>query len=165
MNTKWNGRTFSLENFTNFHQSSFVQFQQAAEHIAFRLPTEHTCVGYFLDNIQNKYPNICADIASIHINVNGMRDNFETTAAVLFPMDPYAKQINNSNKNAHIFYMNIKGKFQRNTGVYIFQYEKDEYKKLTKDQRAKFYSCQKSKYRKYITNQQRQSSGKPPNVT
>ena len=49
MNTKWNGRTFRLEKFTGLHLSSFVQFQEAAEHIAFHLTTEHTRVGYLLD--------------------------------------------------------------------------------------------------------------------
>ena len=73
MNNKCNGRTFRLENFKGLHRSSFVQLQEAAEHIAFQLPTEHTHIGYLLDNIQNNDPNLRAAIARICINMNDTR--------------------------------------------------------------------------------------------
>ena len=72
MNTKCNGHTFILENFTGLHKSSFVQLQEAAEHIYFQLPTEHTRVGYLLDKTQNNNPNLRAANAIICINNNGM---------------------------------------------------------------------------------------------
>ena len=76
MNTKWNGRTFSLENFTGLYQSSFFKLQEADEHIAFQLPTGHTRVGYLLDKIQNNGPGLRADITIICIDMNDMRDDF-----------------------------------------------------------------------------------------
>ena len=139
MNTKWNVRTFSLENFTGLHRSSFVQFQDSAEHIEFQFPTGHTRVGYFLYNTKNNDPYLSDSIAGIHINTNGMRDCFETTVSFLLPMYPYSKKRNNSNKNAHIDDVNFKGKFKSKKGVYFCWYKKDEYKKLTKEKRAKLY--------------------------
>ena len=55
MNNKWNGRTFSLEKFTGIHRSAFVQMQEANDHVDsdLQLPSEHTRVGYLLDNNYN----------------------------------------------------------------------------------------------------------------
>ncbi len=41
MNTKWNGRNYSLEKFTGIHRSSYVQLQEAASHVesALQLPS------------------------------------------------------------------------------------------------------------------------------
>ena len=33
MNTKWNGRNYSLDKFTGVHRSSYVQLQEAAKHV------------------------------------------------------------------------------------------------------------------------------------
>ena len=76
MNTKWNGRNFSLEKFTGIHRSSYISLQEAAAHINFQLPTEHTRVGYLIDNIINADPDLRAAIASVRINTNGMRSNW-----------------------------------------------------------------------------------------
>ena len=81
--------------------------QEAAEHITFQLPTEHTRIGYLINNIQNNDPDIRAAIASICINVNGIRENFETTVAFLLPVGPYLKQRNKSDKNSRISDVNI----------------------------------------------------------
>ena len=133
--------------------------QEADEPIAFQLPTKHTRIGYLIDNIQNNNPNLCADIAGICINMNGMGDDFENTVAFLLPMDPYSKQSNNSNKNAHITDVNLKGKFKSKTGLHFSWHKKDEYKKLTKEQHSKWYEWHKYKDGRDITNNQRQSSG------
>ena len=117
MNTKWNGRTFSLENFTGLYQSSFFKLQEADEHIAFQLPTGHTRVGYLLDKTQNNNPNLRAANAIICINNNGMIEYVETTVAFVLSRYPYSKQRNNSNNNAQISDVNIKGKFQSKTGI------------------------------------------------
>ena len=61
--------------------------------------------------------------------------------------------------------MNLKGKLQSKTGVDFCCYKKDEYKKLTKYQRAKWYECQNSNDGKDFINKQRQYYGKPPKVS
>ena len=58
MNTKWNGRTYSLEKFTGLHRSAYIQLEEASQHVNFQLPTEHTRVGYLIDNIQNSDPDL-----------------------------------------------------------------------------------------------------------
>ena len=147
------------------HWSSFIQLQESAEQISFQFPTEHTRVGYFIDNIENNNPDLRVDIAIIRINMNGTRDDFETTIYFLLPVDPYLKQRNNFNKNSQIAGVDLMGKFQINTGVDFIWYEKDEYKNLTKEQHSKLDEWYKTKDRKYITNDQRQSSGQPPKVS
>ena len=125
MNSKWNGCTSILEKFTGIHQSSLVKLQETADNIAFQLPTEHIRVSYFIDNIQNNDPDLRASISCTRINMNGVWDNFETTVAFILPVDPYLNQSNNSNNNAQIVDVNLKGKFQSKAGVYIFWYKRD----------------------------------------
>ena len=97
--------------------------------------------------------------------MNGMSNNFETTVAFLLPVDPYLKQRNNFNKNAQIVDVNLKGKFQSKTGVHFLWYKKYEYKKLSKEKRAKLYEWQNSKDWKDIADKNHQSSGKPLKVS
>ena len=84
MNTKWNGRIYSLDKFCGAHRGAFVQLEEAAVHVDFQLPTEHTRVGYLIDNINNSDPDLRAAIASIRLNTDNMRSDFE--AAVSFPI-------------------------------------------------------------------------------
>ena len=44
MQTKWNGRVYSVEKFVGIHRNSFVQIQEAADHVNFQLSTEHSRV-------------------------------------------------------------------------------------------------------------------------
>ena len=104
MNTKWNGHKFSLEKFTGIRRSSYISLQEAAAHINFRLPTEHTRVGYLIDNIINADPDLRAAIASVCIDTNGMCSNFETAVAFLLPADPYSKH-QNRNKDKNVKYI------------------------------------------------------------
>jgi len=136
MNTKWNGRTYSLEKFTGIHRTAFVQLEEASSHVNFQLPTEHTRVGYFIDNIQNNDPDLRAALASIRINTNGMREDFEAAVTFLLPVCPYAKhRITNSDKgrNTHIGDATLKGKKHSQTGVDLRWHNKAEYAKLSKE--------------------------------
>ena len=51
-NVKWNSHNYTLENFTGLHRSCYINLEEARQHIDFQLPTEHTRVGYLIDNIQ-----------------------------------------------------------------------------------------------------------------
>ena len=120
MNTKWNGRSFSLDKFTDLHRSAVVQLQEAAEHVNFQLPTEHTRVGYLINNIENSDPDLRAPIASVRIDTNNMRSNFEATVATFLPVDPYSKhRSRNSNHKdrASISDTRLKNKSQSESGV------------------------------------------------
>ena len=159
MNSKWNGRTFSLEKFTGLHRTSFVQLQEAALHVNFQLPTEHTRVGYLLDNMENSDPDLRAAIASIRINTNGMRDNFEDSVAFLLPVDPYSKNRSTKQKNPQISDVKLQGKAQSTTGVDLRYYKYDEYIKLNKEQKNELYMWQSTKEGKAIVSKQKAAAG------
>ena len=159
MNTKWNGRNYSLEKFTGLHRSSFVQLQEASAHMSFQLPNEHTRVGYLIDNIENNDPDLRAAIASIRINTNGMRDDFEKSVAFLLPVDPYSKsRARNRQKNPSISEARmLKNQQQSKTGVDFRWHTPAEYRKLNQDQQAELYEWQNTKEGKEAIAKQRKS--------
>lgn len=160
MNTKWNGKNYSLEKFTGMHRSSYVQLQEAATHVNFQLPTENTRVSYLINNINNSDPDLRAAIANIRIDTNGMKDDFEAAVAFLLPVDPYSKHKRSLERNANVSDTNaLKNKSQSRTGVDLRWHRPEEYSKLTKDQRIELYAWQRSNEGKAITGKQRQASG------
>ena len=159
MNTKWNGRNYSLEKFTGLHRSSYVQLQEASDHVNFQLPTEHTRVGYLIDNIENNDPDLRAAIASVRINTNGMRDDFEAAVAFLLPVDPYSRsRSKNRVKNPSISDARLKSQTQSKTGVDFRWHTPAEYRKLSKEQRAELYDWQQTKEGKDAIQKQKKSS-------
>lgn len=158
-NTKWNGRNYSLEKFTGLHRSSFVQLQEAALHVNFQLPTQHTRVGYLIDNIHNSDPDLRAAIANIRLDTTNLRENFEASVAFLLPVDPYAKHKNQPNPNGQISDANaLKNKQQSKTGVDLRWHKPEEYSKLNKAQRIELYAWQRTKEGKILTSKQRGNS-------
>jgi hypothetical protein len=156
-NTKWNGKSYSLEVFTGYHRSAYIQLQEAADHVNFQLPTEHSRVGYLINNIENPDPDLRAAIAQIRINTNGMRDNFDLAVESLLPVDPYVKNDKGKKKGAQI--SALKGQQDSKTGVDLRWHTKDEYKTLTKAQRIELSEWQKSKAGKDSVNKQKSASG------
>ena len=148
MNTKWNGRTYSLEKFTGIHRTAYVQLEEASIHVNFQLPTEHTRVGYLIDNIQNNDPDLRAALASIRINTNNMREDFEAAVTFMLPVCPYAKHRSsngNEKRGAQVSDATLLGKKHSKTGVDLRWHNKVEYAKLTKEQRSELYNWQQTK--------------------
>ena len=148
MNTKWNGKTFSLEKFCGIHRTSYVQLEEAAIHVSFQLPNEHSRVGFLIDNIVNSDPDLRAAIASIRVDTQGMRDSFEDSVAFLLPVDPYSKNRANSNNKSNPQISSasvIKNKQSSTTGVDFRWHKPEEYKKLNAEQRKELYEWQQSK--------------------
>ena len=162
MNTKWNGRNYSLEKFTGMHRSSFVQLQEASSHVNSQLPTEHTRVGYLIDNLHNTDPDLRAAIGSIRLNTNNMRDSFEDAVACLLPVDPYIKSRRSNDSNvARISDTNaLQNKSTSRTGVDFRWHTKEEYAKLNKEQRAELYEYQQKNQEG--TRKEKRSSGHQP---
>ena len=91
----WKGQSnFSLENFTSQHRNAYVSMQASAEHVQYQLPNEHSRVGFLLEAIQCSDPGLQAAMASIKTDngLEGMRNNFEATAAHLLPYDQLLKR-------------------------------------------------------------------------
>ena len=124
--------------------------QQAALHVDFQLPTGHLRVSFLLDNITNNDPDLRAALASIRVNTNGMRNDFESAATFLQQVCPYTKYKTNQRNNrvhgvAEISDLRLKGKGQSKTGVDLRWHTKAEYKRLNKAQRQELYQWQQSK--------------------
>ena len=147
MNTKWNGRVYSLDKFCGAHRSAYVQLQEASSHVPFQLPTEHTRVGYLIDNINNNDPDLRAAIASIRLNTDNMRSDFEAAVACLLPVCPYTKSKSTSKKSIspQVSDVTLRHGSQSKTGVEFRWYTKQEYSKLSKEQRNELYQWQQSK--------------------
>ena len=144
MNTKWNGRAYSLEKFTGLHRSSYVMLEEAALHIPFQLPTEHNRVGFLLDNITSQDLDLRAALASIRANINNMRTSFEQSVAFLLPVCPYVKHKSSqrSRPQAQISEITLQG---WEKGVELRWHTQEEYKKLTKKQRQVLWKWQQTK--------------------
>ena len=74
--------------------------QASAEHVQYHLPNEHSRVRFLLEVIQCSDPGLQASMASIKTDnsLEGMRNNFEATAAHLLPYDPVAKKRSSGQK-------------------------------------------------------------------
>ena len=155
LNTKWNGRIYSLEKFCNQHRTRFVNLEEAQNHVDFQLPTAHTRVGYLLDNIENADADLRAAIANIRQNVNGTRSNFEAAIAVLLPVDPFLKQRKNlggngkptlpgANISSALTTPNDVGGGIGKSGVHLRFHKLAEYNALTAPQKAELYQWRTS---------------------
>jgi len=163
MSSKWNGRQNSLEIFTSLHRSAYAQLEEASEYVNFQIPNVHSRVGYLIDNITHNDPDLRAAIASIRLDSNGMRDDFEGAVACLLPVCPYQKYKRTNGKERsqrNISEFSAKAG-KGDTGVEYRWYKKPEYEKLNKEQRVELYAWQQSREGKEAT--KKRSSGNFPN--
>lgn len=173
-NRQWRGQTnFTLEKFVSQHRNAYVSMQQCSEHVAFQLPNEHTRVGYLLDAIQTSDAGLQAAIAMIATDdgPNGKRNDFEATAAYLLPYDPVAKKRNINNKRADrdAIVSDVSAEVSAGfgskpglgkTGVHLRYYTKDEYSKLTDEQKAELREWRSKKGAKGTAKGTKKKSGK-----
>ena len=124
--------------------------QACAKYVQYQLPNEHSRVGFLLEAIQNSDAGLQAAMASIRTDdePTGKRNNFEDAALYLLPYDPVAKKRAATNKRGAAY---ISGVAQDEdgdlsttqsqkpgigkTGVHFCYYTKDEYSKLTSEQK------------------------------
>ena len=151
-NRVWKGQgNFTLEGFITLHRNAFISMQACAQHVDYRLPNEHSRVGFLLDAIQCPDHKLHATMASIEGDdtPDGLRNNFEAAASALVPKDPVAKKrlaMAGSKQDqssisgvegGHVSAVNTKKKPGiGKTGVHFRFYTKAEYHKLSKAQKA-----------------------------
>ena len=179
LNTKWNGRVYTLEKFCNQHRSRFVNLEEAQNHVDFQLPTEHTRVGYLIDNIENPDADLRAAIANIRQNVNNTRSNFENAIGVLLPVDPYAKYKRRNGGpaprhdggNANISSTYAADKDNSNggigsSGVHLRFHKLSEYNQLTPAQKDELYQWRQTQNgKKYTTDERKKRKAPLGNVS
>lgn len=147
-NRQWNGQSnFSLEKFIALHRNAFVSMKQCAEHVEFQLPNEHSRVGFLLDAIKTSDAALNAAKAQVDTDdgPNGKRNNFEATASYLLPYDPVAKKRQAGAKreneaNVSQATAEVSSGFGSKpgigkSGVHLRYHTKEEYTKLTNDQK------------------------------
>ena len=142
----WKGQSnFSLENFISQHRNAYVSMQASAEHVQYQLPNEDSRVGFLLEAIQCSDPGLQAAMASIKTDngTEGMRNNFEATAAHLLPYDPVAKKRSSGQKRGSAQFSSVmdpsptttKKPTIGKTGVHLHYYKTGEYRNLTNEQK------------------------------
>ena len=119
--------------------------QASAEHVQYQVPNEHSRVGFLLEAIQCFNPGLQAVMASIKTDngLEGMRNNFEATAAHLLPYDPAAKKRSSGQKRGSAQISSVmdpsptktKKPSIGTTGVHLRYYKTGEYRNLTNEQK------------------------------
>ena len=117
----------------------------SAEHVQYQLPNEHSRVGFLLEAIQCSDPGLPAAMASIKTDngLEGMRNNFEATAAHLLPYDPVAKKRSGGQKRGSAQISSVmdpsptttKKPSIGKTGVHLCYYKTGEYRNLSNEQK------------------------------
>ena len=142
----WKGQSnFSIENFISQHKNAYVSMQASAEHVQYQLPNEHSRVGFLLEAIQCSDPGLQAAMGSIKSGngPEGMRNNFEATAAHLLPYDPVAKKRSNGQKRGSAQISSVmdpspttsKKASIGKTGVHLRYYKTGEYRNIQMSKR------------------------------
>ena len=142
----WKGQSnFSLENFIPQHRNAYVAMQASAEHVQYQLPNEHSRVGFLLEAIQCSDPGLQAAMVSIKTDngLEGMRNNFEATAAHLLPYGPVAKKRSSGQKRGSAQILSVmdtsnatmKKPSIGKTGIHLRYYKTGEYRNLTREQK------------------------------
>ena len=119
--------------------------QASAEYVQYQLPNEHSRVGFLLEAIQCSDPGLQAAMASIKTDngLEGMRNNFEATAADLLPYDPVAKKRSGGQKRGSAQISSVmdpcpatkKKPSIGKTGVHLHYYKTGEYRNLSYEQK------------------------------
>lgn len=143
MNTKWTGKVYSLEKFTGLHRSKFVQLEECQIHVNFQLPSEFTRVGFLLDNVISKDPDLVAALGSIRLGINGMRENFDTAVTFMLPVCPYSKGQQGKGKNPRSPSISaLKTSADSKSGVEFRWHTSTEYNQLNPEQKHELYEWQ-----------------------
>ena len=121
--------------------------QTSAEHVQYQLPNEHSRVRFLLEAIQCSDPGLQAAMASIKTDkgLEGMRNNFEATAAHLLPYDPVAKKRSSGQKRGSAQISSVMDTSNATmkktrigkTGIHLhfYSYKTGEYRNLTREQK------------------------------
>ena len=153
----WKGNTnFSLEAFVTQHRAAHVSLQRCSQFIQHQLPNERTRVTHLMNAIQTTDPSLQAALAHIKStedDPNGLMSDFERTAAYIIQFDPVSRKRKSGSRNHQISKVietdddeddeehkvaatkrlkTSKGK----SGVEFRYYKPEEYRKLSKDQKA-----------------------------
>ena len=145
-NTKWNGRTYPLEQHISNHRQACDDLTDAATHIGNQIPDQAQRVEYLLDSITSQDASLQAGIGNIRADSQGMRQNFEAAAAHILEVDPYRKnsrQNTGGGNRANISDARFTAG-RGDSGVDLRWYPRKEFIKLSQDQKDELTAWQKT---------------------
>ena len=136
----WKGNsTFSLESFIMQHRTAHISMQRCAEHVPYQVPNERTRVMHLLNGIKSSDAELLSAIAVIKSDdePGGRIERFEDTAAFLIQFDPVTKKRQKSGtigRQHQVAGVELKKGIGK-TGVALRYHSKEEYRKLTDEQK------------------------------
>ena len=142
---KWNGLSnITLSKHMTKHRSSYITLTEAAEHVPVEVPGERARVGYLIDSITSKDPEVLAGVAAVRTDEAGKRVHFEDTVTYMLPLCPVAKKQaarRQSTPQANISGTTGKGGSDLKagigkTGVELRYHKHHEFRKLTSAQKS-----------------------------
>ena len=121
--------------------------QASAKYVQYQLPNEHSRVGFLLEAIQWPDPGLQVAMASIKTDngLEGMRNNFESSAVNLLPYDSVAKKRSSGYKRfptqisslMEVSDATTKKPSIGKTGVHLCYHKNSEYRTLKQAQKDK----------------------------
>jgi len=135
---KWDGQTSQLlQSHIERIRESYVDIENAAQHVKEQIPDPRTRVQSLIDSIEGcTDAKVCARVAAISNETNGMLDDFEKAVAHLTPVCPVAAKVGKKRNRISIAGVdgNIMSKKGPKTGVELRYYTSKEYSKLSKEE-------------------------------
>lgn len=148
---KWKGNSsYTLAKHCEAHRTAFANIRQAAEHVPYEVPNEHTRITYLLRSIENSNPKLQAMIAAVEMSddVDGIRYDFDKCVHKISPTDPVV--LNRAGKRASAEISGATVSFSEDTkegggttmksgigttGVHLRYHVLSAYNKLSNDQK------------------------------
>ena len=164
---KWDGQTSQLlQSHIERIRESYVDIENAAQHIKEQIPDPRTRVQSLIDSIEGcTDAKVCARVAAISNETNGMLDDFEKAVAHLVPVCPVAAKVGKKRSSVRISGIDgsIMSKKGPKTGVELRYYTSKEYSKLSKEEMAELKDLRPAKKGKgkQKGNQWRGNQGNP----
>ena len=133
MNKQWSGTTNqTLKAHIDCHQSAFVSFLEASDHVSHQLPNDCTRASYLIDSITSTDVNVVAELASIHIYDTGQREDFEEASIFLAHIFPITTKKGGGKPTANIGAAGVKlNSGVGSTGVELRFYKSADFMALT----------------------------------
>ena len=146
----WKGNsTFSLESFIMQRRTAHISMQRCAEHVPYQVPDERTRVMHLLNGIKTSDAELLSAIAVIKSDdrPGGRIEQFENTAAFLVRFDPVVQKRQRAGagvRQHQVASIDIK-KGVGKSGVALRYHSKDEYRRLTNEQKLELKEWRLSK--------------------
>ena len=160
--TKWNGRAYALEAHVSQHRAAVDDLRECSNHITVSVPNDAQRVEYLIDSITCADNTLQAAIGLVQANTNNMRNDFELAATALIEVDPYRSgaKSSGSGREATVSGIDFSAGRGPKTGVDLRWYSKEQFKKLSEDEKSELKEYMNTKEGKKAMRKSRNSFNK-----